>query len=262
MIWDHFGFEEADEEQKRAMCRICGKVVSAPLGNTSNLFSHIRVSHKVVHDETLGKIQKTGNVKVKDKVQSSIPCTLFNATKYTTTSDRHKALTESIGYFLAKDMHAINTVEGEGFKKMIQAFDKRYALPSRHHFSRTVLPGMYEDVRKTVSNDLLQADHFAATTDLWSSRTAEPYICLTIHYIDAEFNLQAKCLQTAFMPEVHTGQNIADVLREALAQWHLNEEKLVCITTDNAANVNLATEINGWMRQQCFGHRLHLAIGE
>lgn len=26
--------------------------------------------------------------------------------------------------------------------------------------------------------------------------------------------------------------------------------------------MNPAAEVNGWMRLQCFGHRLHLAIGE
>ncbi|KAL1274368.1 hypothetical protein QQF64_027182 [Cirrhinus molitorella] len=33
-----------------------------------------------------------------------------------------------------------------------------------------------------------------------------------------------------------------------------------CITTDNAANVIKAVELNEWTRLQCFVHRLHLAI--
>uniref|UniRef100_A0A1A8U803 Uncharacterized protein n=1 Tax=Nothobranchius furzeri TaxID=105023 RepID=A0A1A8U803_NOTFU len=49
-------------------------------------------------------------------------------------------------------------------------------------------------------------------------------------------------------------------LKQALATWDLEESKLVCITTDNAADVILAAELNGWMRLQGFGHRLHLAI--
>lgn len=88
-------------------------------------------------------------------------------------------------------------------------------------------------------------DQFAATTDLWSSRTAELYISLMIRYIDKEFNLKGKCLQNALMPEDRTGQNIALELREALAEWGLGEGKLVCITTDNAANIKLAAETNG-----------------
>lgn len=36
---------------------------------------------------------------------------------------------------------------------------------------------------------------------------------------------------------------------------------MVCITTDNGANIVKAASLNNWTRLQCFGHRLHLAIG-
>lgn len=198
VIWDHFGFEEKDEDQKIIICRICRRVVSAPFANTSNLFTHLKVNHRAIHDDLVKKKLKIDQANVASTsktTQSSIQGTLYNATLYATNSARHKALTESIGYFLAKDMQAINTVEGEGFKKMIRELDKRYALPSRHYFTRNVLPGMYENCREKVSKEVLEADHFAATTDLWSSRTSEPYISLTVHFIDNELNLKVKCLQ-------------------------------------------------------------------
>ncbi|XP_039672041.1 ubiquitin carboxyl-terminal hydrolase 29-like [Perca fluviatilis] len=66
--------------------------------------------------------------------------------------------------------------------------------------------------------------------------------------------------QTAYFPGQHTAENIACGLSDALASWHLREDQLVCITTDNGANVVKATELNHWVRLQCFGHRLHLAI--
>ena len=160
-------------------------------------------------------------------------------------------------------MRPTSTVDNAGFKKMVNTLDKRYALPSRHHFSRVALPDLFNKCHAEVANEVAKAEYFAITTDLWSSgRTMEPYISLTIHYIDSDFCLNTKCLQTAFIPEDHTGQNIANGLREALAAWSLNEEKLICITSDNASNIKLAAELNGWIRLQCFGHRLHLAIGE
>lgn len=55
---------------------------------------------------------------------------------------------------------------------------------------------------------------------------------------------------------------IAQGLKEMLAAWDLKEEQQVCVTTDNAANIVNAVAINKWSRLQCFGHRLHLAIGE
>ncbi|XP_060764691.1 E3 SUMO-protein ligase ZBED1-like [Neoarius graeffei] len=97
-------------------------------------------------------------------------------------------------------------------------------------------------------------------TDLWSSRTMEPYLSLTVHYIDEDFQIKNRCLQTSFFPQDHTGEAIAQGLEEALASWSLQEERLVCITTDSGANIVKAASLNQWTRLQCFGHRLHLAI--
>ncbi len=90
----------------------------------------------------------------------------------------------------------------------------------------------------------------------------EPYMSLTVHYIDEEFQLKSRCLQTSYFPQDHTGDAIAQGLKEMLAAWDLKEEQQVCVTTDNAANIVNAVSINKWSRLQCFGHRLHLAIGE
>uniref|UniRef100_A0AAV2M168 Transposase n=1 Tax=Knipowitschia caucasica TaxID=637954 RepID=A0AAV2M168_KNICA len=64
----------------------------------------------------------------------------------------------------------------------------------------------------------------------------------------------------AYFPNSHTGDNIAAALRDVLINWNLPEDKQVSITTDNGANVVKAAEVNNWVRLQCFGHRLHLAI--
>ncbi|MBN3296042.1 ZBED4 protein, partial [Amia calva] len=171
-------------------------------------------------------------------------------------------ITDVITFFIPKDICPVSTVGNQGFKKLVNTLDKCYAMPSRHHFTRVALPTLHNKCCKEVANDASTAEYFATTMDIWSSRTMEPYISLTINYIDFDFNLKTKCLQTAFSPEDHMGQNIAPGLREVLAAFGLKEDKLICITTDNASNIKLAADVNGWMRLQCFGHRLHSAIGE
>lgn len=83
---------------------------------------------------------------------------------------------------------------------------------------------------------------------------------LKVHFITEDFELKSCCLQTAFFPESHTAENIAEALREAVSAWGLDETCQVCITTDNAANMVKAADLNKWTRLQCFGHRLHLAV--
>ena len=69
-------------------------------------------------------------------------------------------------YHLAKHIAPINTVEHEGFRKMINTLDKRYPMPSRDYFSNVALPDMYNKQRAVVEAELGKIDHFSATSDL------------------------------------------------------------------------------------------------
>ncbi|XP_060774548.1 E3 SUMO-protein ligase ZBED1-like [Neoarius graeffei] len=179
---------------------------------------------------------------------------------YEKTSKRHKDITHAITHFIAKGMLPIRTVETAEFKQLMNVIDPRYQLPGRKHFSQTAIPNMYTECRGMVERDLQAVSYFATTSDMWSSRTSEPYMSLTAHYIEQDWTLKSKCLQTAYFPEDHTGEAIASGLTESLASWGLSESKQVCITTDSGANIVKATSLNNWTRLQRFGHRLHSAV--
>ncbi|KAJ4943422.1 hypothetical protein JOQ06_005923, partial [Pogonophryne albipinna] len=156
-------------------------------------------------------------------------------------------------------MAPVSVVEKPGFQKLVKTLDPKYKLPGRKYFAEKALPALYVEVREKVTNQLTNVTHFSTTTDLWSSRTCEPYLSLTVHYVD-NWELKSACLQTSFFPEDHTGEIIAQGLQEALLSWNLPEARQVCITTDNGSNIVKAVSLNKWKRLQCFGHRLHLAI--
>ncbi|XP_039544447.1 E3 SUMO-protein ligase ZBED1-like isoform X2 [Pimephales promelas] len=157
-------------------------------------------------------------------------------------------------------MVPIQAVERDGFKQLLKTLDPRYTLPGRKYFSETALPKLYESCRQTLAHEVQKVLHFATTTDLWTSRTSEPYLSLTAHFIDETWQLQSYCLQTSYFPDDHTGDIIAQGLKDALASWSLPEDRMVCMTTDSGANVVSALRINNWQRLPCFGHRLHIAI--
>ena len=120
---------------------------------------------------------------------------------------------------------------------------------------------MYAQVRDRIKTELTSVKYFAATSDLWSSDgTLIPYISYTIHFLNEDWQLQNRCLQTKFLPEDHTGDNIADAMEETLTMWDLKAESQVCITTDNGANVINAAKKMEWERLSCFGHNLHLGV--
>ena len=93
-----------------------------------------------------------------------------------------------------------------------------------------------------------------------SAITVVDCMSYTVHYIDPDWKLQSKCLQTLYMPADHTAENLADGMKEILEHWHLSSTKQVRITTDSGANVVKAVRDLGWPWMSCFGHKLHLAI--
>ncbi|KAL1268564.1 hypothetical protein QQF64_033927 [Cirrhinus molitorella] len=225
VIWNWFGFKSSDTEQTSVICKVCRRVVTARGGNTSNLFHHLKNMHAREYEEaTRAKTSASG----------------------TSSTSGHGA-------------HS-NHRERDGFRYVVHTLDSRYELPGRKFFSQKCLPELYTEVRDRVMNEIRHLEAYSATTDLWSSRTTEPYLSLTIHFIDDDWKLRSRCLQTAFFPEDHTGTIIALGLKDALSAWGLDEARLVCMTTDSGANMVRTLEINKWTRLACFGHRLHNAI--
>ncbi|KAK0141639.1 Zinc finger BED domain-containing protein 1 [Merluccius polli] len=267
VAWMWFGFKKTDTDQTTVVCKVCRCTVPTTDSNTTNLFYHLRKNHdKEYRESQREKAAKalSSNVDVeKKKLQTQTLQQAFTrGTPYSHTSRRWKEITTAVAKHICKDMAPIYTVEKRGFCELVQTLDPRYEMPSRKHLNKVVLPALYDECRAKVEEEIHKGMFYATTTDMWSSRTTHPYMSLTIHFIDQAWNLRSRCLQTSYFPEDHTGQEIARGLSEALESWGLNQDHLVCVTTDNASNNILALELmNETTRLQCFGHRLHLAIG-
>uniref|UniRef100_A0A1A8PZH5 BED-type domain-containing protein n=1 Tax=Nothobranchius rachovii TaxID=451742 RepID=A0A1A8PZH5_9TELE len=86
VVWKYYGFAESDVNQVDIVCKLCYGVVAAPQGNTTNLFNHLRTAHKVTYDETMKEHREKPSTTPASSSQTSIHATLYNATKYPTSS--------------------------------------------------------------------------------------------------------------------------------------------------------------------------------
>ncbi|XP_060796344.1 E3 SUMO-protein ligase ZBED1-like [Neoarius graeffei] len=260
-IWQYFGFEASDEHQKQVLCKTCHAKVATSGGNTTNLYRHLKVHHVNLHEECMAKkTHETSSSSESTSAKQTITTSFASVTPYDRSSQRHKEITAAVTNYITKDMVPVNTVTKDSFKSLLRTMDKRYVLPSCTYFNQVAIPQLYAECKAKVAKELEDIEFYASTTDMWSSRTTEPYMSLTVHFVNANFELRSRCLQTAYFPTDHTGENIAMGLKECLSSWGLKEEAQTCITTDNATNMIKAVELNQWTRLQCFGHRLHLAI--
>ncbi|XP_033742748.1 zinc finger BED domain-containing protein 1-like [Pecten maximus] len=275
-VWEHFGLKKIEGKlvENVAVCRMCMASVKYS-GGTTNLSSHIRARHPNLrersNDDTDSKnTQQSGSsglasttkeTQVHDRKtsQCTLPTVIANKTPYPPGSRRATEITETITNFLINDMRPFKTVDTDCFRKMLHTLDPRYKVPGRKHFSQIAIPKKYEQVKGVVKGELQRADQVAITTDGWTSRATESYITITSTHINNEWQMVNYVLMTRCMPESHTGVNIAEFLKEAIAEWGIKEEPLYLVS-DNASNMKKAAEVLGCdLHLGCFAHTLNLA---
>ena len=124
--------------------------------------------------------------------------------------------------------------------------------------TEVAVPKLYEEKKSAVLELLKSTERVALTCDGWTSRATDSYVTITSHFISNEWALVSNVLQTRALHESHTGSNIANLLKEAMNEWGL-EDKVPAIVTDNAANMLLAVSLIECLHVGCFAHVLNLA---
>ena len=278
-IWEFFYLKVNKETQKAvenvAICRLCDLVVRYS-GGTSNITSHITRHHPSALKKKLKTEETPINTTVPTsshttmptstpepasqptkKVQATLTGMLVAVKPYSLNTLRGTKVTSSIARYIVQDLRPLSVVEGSGFRDMIKTLDPRYPLPSRPHFSETVIPRLYEETVSKVKACLFMASVVALTTDGWTSHATESYVTITSVHITPDWELKNFVLQTRAMPDSHTGVNIAGVIREAIVEWGLPGNPP--LVTDNAANMNVAAQHLQALHIGCFAHTLNLA---
>ena len=118
-----------------------------------------------------------------------------------------------------------------------------------------------------------QSQRVNIITDYWVSIQCINYMCITAHYIDAEWKLQKKII--SFVPVTsHRGEYIAKSLENCLLEWGV--KKVFTVTVDNASSNDTALEffkkkLMSWgtsavkvkfVHMRCIAHILNLVVNE
>lgn len=250
VIWNWFGFVASDTEQTAPRCKVC-LAVATKGSCTTNLLQHLKQRHAAEWERccSLRKEQDRGSPSTATTKQPSVLETFTNCIPYDKKGARWKAITDAVAMYIAKDMVPIYTVEKPGFIHLLKVLDPRYVLPSRKYFSDVALPQLYNSTHQRIAAELDGVLFYSATTDLWSSRVMQPYLSLTLHFINDDWTLRSVCLQTAYFHDEHKGEIIAQGLKDALSSWNLPEDRPTCMTTDSGTNMLKALRDNGWPSQ-------------
>ena len=82
------------------------------------------------------------------------------------SSKEYKALTNSVAYYLARDMLPLSIVDKPGFTAIIHQFNPHYQLPTCKHFIKVAIPAL---VSMTSKAKLKSKSKVSATADLLKS---------------------------------------------------------------------------------------------
>lgn len=124
---------------------------------------------------------------------------------------------------------------------------------------------MFHKLKFVRQQQLDEANHIALTSDIWTdSFNHIGFLGVTAHFINPQGYLTSTYLNCEPFESRHTGQEIANQLAKILDEWSIPKEKIVCLVTDGAANMSLASNILFGKGKHfvCFAHRLNLVAKE
>ena len=111
-----------------------------------------------------------------------------------------------------------------------------------------------------MENQLGKIQNCTMTTDLWTSQHQHrSYISFTVHFIDSEFKMQSRCLQTQEVPQDHNASSLKEVLSSLFDSWKISD-KVCGATTDNGRNIVNAIGLLKIEHFPCVAHTLQLSI--
>ena len=172
-------------------------------GNTTNMSTHIRRHHPQLSRQST--VTSSVTTAVTTSASSSRASTGHGGQlrldeafqkKMSMNCSRALDITRHIGLFIAKDLRPFSVVENSGFRKLLNILDPRYHIPSRPHFSETVVPEIYRQTRAAVQAAIDSALSVALTTDCWTSCATESFMTVTAHFVTDDWQLKECVLQT------------------------------------------------------------------
>ena len=138
----------------------------------------------------------------------------------TICSESHaKKITNLMAEMLVLDLRPATTVKGVGFRRLINYLEPNYRVPSAMHMAKCVTE-KYEAAKSALTEMLKEPTHIALSTDIWTSIATQAYITVTAHFISPDWELNTFLLQTMSFPENHDAEDIAEKIKEILANFH------------------------------------------
>jgi hypothetical protein len=146
---------------------------------------------------------------------------------------------ELLAEFVVESSSAFQIVEYPSFHRFVTFLNANSPLISRETVRKDTndLKDKYQEklqsaVQLHVGN--LKKGRLSLTMDAWTSGNQVPYLGVTGHWIDSNWEIHSEALAFKRLRGSHTAENIATVVRKIMEEWKITES-IRAITADNAS---------------------------
>ncbi|XP_050313030.1 zinc finger BED domain-containing protein 6-like [Anthonomus grandis grandis] len=292
-VWNYFD----ERGSNQAKCNFCSKILSFKGGATGNLLRHLKTVHPtaqlnaetsrgplhVEKENGVSNVLSSASTSTSTDQSAKIPEGVGNVTPLpvptsTKTSNGHgrceqttidsftrrpltdkktQQLYNNLVRLLVKNYLPIQLVNNEHFQSFVKNFNSNYQLPSRKTVSNTLIPQLTNLCQEKVRNLLESATAFCITTDAWTACVNTSFISIIAHYF-AVTEMRSSLLDCYEYTERHIAENLCSELKRVVREWNI-KNKIVAVTSDNAANITAAVRLTGWKHVPYFAHTLNFS---
>ncbi|XP_008832936.1 zinc finger BED domain-containing protein 4 [Nannospalax galili] len=276
-LWNHFSICSADST--KVVCLHCGRTISrgkkpTNLG-TSCLLRHLQRFHGHVlkNDVSEATLPCSPGIRGPLSMEPSGAASFHDPTeKFYDSHPVAKKITSLIAEMIALDLQPYSFVDNVGFNRLLEYLKPQYSLPSPSYFSRTAIPGMYDNVKQIIMSHLKEAEsgvvHF--TSGIWMSSQTREYLTLTAHWVTFASSVRPHCedhhcsalLDVSQIDCDYSGNSIQKQLECWWEAWVTSIGLQIGITvTDNPSIGKMLSE-GEHSSVQCFSHTVNLIVSE
>uniref|UniRef100_A0A8C6E7L9 Zinc finger BED-type containing 4 n=1 Tax=Moschus moschiferus TaxID=68415 RepID=A0A8C6E7L9_MOSMO len=276
-LWNHFSICSADPT--KVMCLHCGRTISrgkkpTNLG-TSCLLRHLQRFHGGVlkpEGTQAAPPSPPGAQAPLGPPSAGAAASDSSSEKFYDSHPVAKKITSLIAEMIALDLQPYSLVDNVGFNRLLAYLKPQYSLPPPAYFSRTAIPGMYEDVKHVIMAQLQDAEsgvvHF--TAGVWMSSQAREYLALTAHWVTFQPSARPCCedhhcsalLAVSQVDCDCSGSSVQKQLECWWEAWVTSAGLQAGITVSDNPGVGKALSEAARPSVPCFSHTVSLVVSE
>jgi hypothetical protein len=217
-VWVHFIKQPDSNGVKMAKCRYCPKQYLINNGGTRNLSRHIENVHPE-HDRGHELVDLTAGVS-----ESSH-----------TPPYSHATFREGLVRLIITGDLPFRLVDSPALRWLFRHLNPRVKVPSANTI-RSDIDQHFKKEKARVCGVLRNVPgRLSFTVDAWVSPNAHAFLGITVHWVDAEWQLRHMLLDIPAIDGPHDGGNLCRTFVEACHGFRVMS-KLLAVTSDNASN--------------------------